>query len=120
MSSRIAVLVVEDEPLIRMDLVDDLTERGFEVFEASNASQAIQILKENSAVQILFTDVEMPGSMDGVMLAAAVRDRWPPIQIVVTSGNRLINPSELPSNSRFFTKPCNVEMLASAFREMAA
>jgi CheY-like chemotaxis protein len=118
MADRIAVLVVEDEPITRMDVVEQLQESGFKVFEAPNADKAIKILEENPAIRVLFTDVDMPGSMDGLKLAAAVRDRWPPIKIVVASGLRKINMDALPDNSRFFSKPYNVNEIAATMRSM--
>jgi CheY-like chemotaxis protein len=118
MAEKIAVLVVEDEPITRMDVVERLEEGGFKVFEASDADKAIKILETNPAIRVLFTDIDMPGSMDGLKLAAAVRDRWPPIQIVVASGLRKINLDALPDNSRFFSKPYNVNEIAATMRHM--
>jgi CheY-like chemotaxis protein len=118
MAEKIAVLVVEDEPIIRMDVVSQLEDAGFDVFEAPDADRAIEILEANSAIRILFTDIDMPGSMDGLKLAAAVRDRWPPIRIVVASGLRKINIDALPDDSRFFSKPYNVNEIAAAMRSM--
>ena len=118
MADKITVLVVEDEPITRMDVVEQLEEGGFRVFEAPNADKAIKILEENPAISVLFTDVDMPGSMDGLKLAAAVRDRWPPIKIVVASGLRKINMDALPDNSRFFSKPYNVNEIAATMRHM--
>jgi len=118
MADKIAVLVVEDEPITRMDVVEQLEEGGFKVFEAPDADRAIKILEANPAIRILFTDVDMPGSMDGLKLAAAVRNRWPPIKIVVASGLRKINMDALPDNSRFFSKPYNVNEIAATMRHM--
>ena len=118
MAEKIAVLVVEDEPITRMDVVEQLEEGGFRVFEAPDADRAIKILEANPAIRILFTDIDMPGSMDGLKLAAAVRDRWPPIRIVVASGLRKINMDALPDNSRFFSKPYNVNEIAATMRSM--
>ena len=118
MAEKIAVLVVEDEPITRMDVVGQLEEDGFKVFEAPNADRAIKILEANPAIRILFTDVDMPGSMDGLKLAAAVRDRWPPIKIVVASGLRKISIDTLPDDSRFFSKPYNVNEIAATMRSM--
>ena len=118
MADKIAVLVVEDEPITRMDVVEQLEESGFKVFEAPNADKAIKILEENPAIRVLFTDVDMPGGMDGLKLAAAVRDRWPPIKIVVASDLRKINMDALPDNSRFFSKPYNVNEVAATMRSM--
>ena len=118
MAEKIAVLVVEDEPITRMDVVGQLEEDGFKVFEAPDADRAIKILEANPAIRVLFTDIDMPGSMDGLKLAAAVRDRWPPIRIVVASGLRKINMDALPDNSRFFSKPYNVKEIAATMRHM--
>lgn len=118
MAEKIAVLVVEDEPITRMDVVDQLEEAGFKVFEAADADGAIKILEANAAIRVLFTDVDMPGSMDGLKLAAAVRDRWPPIRIVVASGLRKVNLDALPRESRFFSKPYNVNEVAATMRSM--
>ncbi len=102
-----AVLVVEDEILIRLSIVDELMEHGFQVFEAGNADEAIASLEQHQDIRLVFTDIDMPGSMDGLRLAAFVRDRWPPIKIIVTSGRFLPNAHELPENAEFFTKPCD-------------
>jgi CheY-like chemotaxis protein len=118
MADKIAVLVVEDEPITRMDVVEQLEEGGFKVFEAPDADRAIKILEANPAIRVLFTDIDMPGSMDGLKLAAAVRDRWPPIRIVVASGLRKVNLDALPDNSRFFSKPYNVNEIAATMRSM--
>lgn len=120
MSQPITVLVVEDEPLILLEVVDDLVERGFVVLEATNAAEAIVMLIDHLDIEILFTDVDMPGGMDGLMLAAAVRDRWPPIKIIVTSGHRNVNLDDIPAESRFFGKPYQSEAVASAMLEMMA
>jgi two-component system, response regulator PdtaR len=103
--SLITVLVVEDEALVRLDIVDQLEGEGLRVFEAQNADHAIAILEANPEIQLLFTDIDMPGSMDGLKLAAAVRDRWPPVKIIVTSGHRMVEITDLPDGSVFFSKP---------------
>jgi DNA-binding NtrC family response regulator len=118
--TRIAVLVVEDEPLMRMDIADALEDGGFLVFEAANADDAIVILVEHTEIQALFTDIDMPGSMDGLKLAAAVRKRWPPIKIIVTSGHQHIREGNLPIDGRFFSKPYDPEKIISTIREMVA
>ncbi len=118
MIEKIAVLVVEDEPFTRMDVADQLEEAGFKVFPAANADLAIKILETNPAIRVLFTDIDMPGSMDGLKLAAAVRDRWPPIRIVVTSGHRKIDAGALPPEALFFSKPYSKNDVASMMRTM--
>ncbi|KIZ36461.1 MULTISPECIES: response regulator [Rhodopseudomonas] len=99
------VLVVEDETLIRMDIVDQIAMAGFEVLQAGDADEAIAILETNANVRLIFTDVDMPGSMDGMKLAHAVRGRWPPIKVVVTSGHYKVRDEDLPSGGVFFGKP---------------
>ena len=120
MTGQTAVLVVEDEALIRMDVVDQLEDEGFLVFEAANADQAIAILAAQPSIQILFTDIDMPGSMDGLKLAAAVRDRWPPVKIIVTSGYRTVEITDLPDGSVFFSKPYHHAGVVESIREMLA
>ncbi|MDB5523106.1 MAG: Two-component response regulator protein [Rhizobium sp.] len=115
---RIAVLVVEDEALLRMGIVDELHDAGFEVYEASNAIEAIALLAANSRIELMFTDVDMPGGDDGLKLAAAVRDRWPPIKIIVTSGLRNVDIDSLPVESRFMPKPYNPDTVIRSIREM--
>jgi len=115
----IKVLVVEDESLVRMDIVDALEERGFIVVEAENATKAIEVLLQHPDVQVMFTDIDMPGGVDGVKLAAMVRDRWPPIKIVYTSGYRKHADLELPVESRFFPKPYNPDRVADTLRALA-
>ena len=98
------ILLVEDEPLILMDIELQLQQVGHEVISAGNADSAIEVL-DSQVIDVVLTDIDMPGSMDGLMLAAAVRDRWPPIQIVVMSGKRRPTPDELPIRARFIEKP---------------
>lgn len=117
---RLAVLVVEDEFLIRMSIVASIEEAGFEVYEAANADQAIRMLETHPDIRALFTDVDMPGSMDGLKLAAAVRRRWPPVKIIVTSGHVKIRPDELPVEGKFFSKPYDAARVVSTLRDLIA
>jgi CheY-like chemotaxis protein len=103
--SSAVVLVVEDEPLLRMDAIEMLTDAGFEVIDAANADQAIEILEARRDIRVVFTDIQMPGSMDGLKLAAMIHDRWPPIALIVTSGRKLPRPQDLPERGRFLPKP---------------
>jgi CheY-like chemotaxis protein len=82
----VAVLVVEDQHLIRMDTASFLDATGFAVYEAGNATEAIHLLELHKEIRLIFTHINMPGSMDGVALAHYVRRRWPPVKIIVTSG----------------------------------
>ena len=115
---RPVVLVVEDELLIRMDAVDMLSRAGFDVIEAVNADEAIMILESGSTIDVVFTDIQMPGSMDGLKLAAAVRKRWPPIKIVATSGVIKVGENDLPAGSRFLPKPYSPSQIVVTLREL--
>lgn len=96
---------MEDEALVRMDIVAELEDRGLEVLEASNALEAIAVLGDNPVVDVIFTDVDMPGGIDGIELAMLVKQRFPPIQVVVTSGHRIVTESDLPAQVKFIPKP---------------
>jgi CheY-like chemotaxis protein len=102
MPDRISVLIVEDESLILMDIADQLEAEGFIVFQAGNADRAIDILSAHSSISLIFTDIDMPGSMDGLKLAEAVQKRWPPVKIIVTSGHRIVDITDMPDGSVFF------------------
>ena len=118
---RLVVLVVEDEPLLLIDAVDLVTEAGFEAIGVKSADEAIRILESRDDIRIVFTDVNMPGSMDGIRLAHAVRHRWPPIGIIVTSGLTLANVQELlPERGVFFPKPYTPAQVATALHRLAA
>jgi len=117
---RITVLVVEDEFLQRMDIVEQLEEAGFKVFEAENATRAIELLVANKSISVMFTDIDMPDGIDGLKLAVAVRDRWPPIKIIVTSGLHTIDIGKLPVEGRFMSKPYNPAAVISTIREMVS
>jgi two-component system, response regulator PdtaR len=99
------VLVVEDHPLVRMGVLELMIEAGFETLEASSASEAIQILEARPEIHLVLTDAETPGTMDGIELAHYIRNRWPPIRLIVVSGKRPIASEELPAETRFFHKP---------------
>jgi CheY-like chemotaxis protein len=117
-ASRPAVLVVEDEPLIRMDAAAMIEEAGYDVVEASNPNEAIAILQTRTDIRIVFTDVEMPGSMDGLKLARYIRKRWPPIQLIVTSGRYHIDDADLPLRGKFVPKPYDFSRLSNVIRSL--
>ena len=93
----VAILVVEDEPLLNLEISDALSAQGYEVIAVTNADDAIKALEFRQDIHTIFTDINMPGSMDGLKLAAAVRDRWPPVHIIVTSGMRAPHRDEMPA-----------------------
>jgi YesN/AraC family two-component response regulator len=117
-SMRPIVLIVEDEVIIRMNALDAVRAAGFEAIEAANADEAIEILEARDDIRIVFTDINMPGSMDGLKLAAAVRGRWPPIEFVVTSGHHAPTAGELPERARFISKPYSDFEVARALTEL--
>jgi CheY-like chemotaxis protein len=109
----IVVLVVEDEMLLRMRAVDMVEDAGFTSVEAVDADEAVAILESRSDIALLFTDIQMPGSMDGLGLAHAVHERWPPIKIILVSGQLKLANIDIPADSRFFGKPLeDREMIA--------
>jgi DNA-binding NtrC family response regulator len=113
------VLIVEDEAVLRMAAVCFVEDAGFEAIEACDADDAIVLLENRDDIRLLFTDIDMPfGSMNGLRLASAVRDRWPPIKIIVVSGHRTPEPADMPGGSKFFTKPYEPDRMIATMREM--
>ena len=98
------VLVVDDETLVRMLAVDYLENAGFDVIEANDGAQALRLLSQDPGVQVLFTDVNMPG-ISGLELARQVHDRFPEMGLIVTSGYERPSAAEMPDHSRFLRKP---------------
>jgi CheY-like chemotaxis protein len=110
------VLIVESEALIRMSAVHMVEDAGFSSLNVGNADDAIEILETRRDVRAVFTDINMSGSMDGLKLAHAIRGRWPPIHLIVTSG---LNMAEkLPADGRFILKPYSAEQVAAALSEL--
>jgi CheY-like chemotaxis protein len=106
----LVILVVEDEALVRMVAVDALEEAGYETLEAADADEAIRLLETHPEILLVFTDVHMPGSMDGVKLAVAVRKRWPPVRIIITSARP---KPVLTDDAVFLAKPYDVTHLGA-------
>src|SRR6478735_6611365 len=116
----IFVLVVEDEGLMRLHAMQLVEEAGYEPVEARNADEAIAILEARKDIRIVFTDIDMPGSMDGLKLARAIRRRWPPIELILTSGHFDVEDKDLPERGRFFAKPYRDNEILSALRRFAS
>jgi CheY-like chemotaxis protein len=112
------VLIVEDEYLVRTGTRAAVEMAGFDVLEAGDADEAIAILTARNDVSLIFTDVHMPGSMDGLKLTHFVRDRWPPVKIVATSARVRITASDLPEGGRFLPKPYSAADIASTLHEL--
>jgi CheY-like chemotaxis protein len=115
---RPVVLVVEDEYFLRINAVLMIEDAGFDVLEAADADQAIEILEARPDVHVIFTDIQIPGSMDGLKLAHAVRGRWPPIKIIATSGRVNLRTDDLPEGGRFLPKPYGPEEIVGTLREL--
>src|SRR6202167_3159141 len=113
------ILIVEDEFLLRMDSAEVIENAGFEVVQAANADEAIAILTARPDIHVVFTDIQMPGSMDGLKLARFVRDRWPPIKIIATSGLVALGEGDLPEGGVFIAKPYTATRIAATLRSMA-
>ena len=120
MRPSVAVLIVEDEPLIRMGTVYLIEDAGFEVYEAGSADAAIALLELHKEIRLIVTDVDMPGSMDGLKLAHYVRGRWPPVKIIVTSGHVKVTEESLPSGALFIPKPYDPAKITQKIRELVA
>jgi two-component system, response regulator PdtaR len=113
------ILVVEDDLIITMWVEEALLAAGYEVVTVSNADQAIAILESDLKISLVFTDIDMPGTMDGLKLAAAVRARWPPVHLVVASGKHRPHKSEMPARTVFLPKPYLGAEILAAFNEAA-
>jgi CheY-like chemotaxis protein len=114
------VLVAEDEALVRQLSVCELEDAGYRVIEAADAGQAIAVLETGVPVDVLFTDVNMPGDMDGIRLVRLVRSRWPQVRLIVTSGRADIPPEDLPDDGRFIRKPYRLSEMSEMVGRMAA
>src|ERR1700761_1192481 len=112
------ILIVEDEFLLRLDSAEVVAKAGFEVVQAANADEAIAILTARSNIHVVFTDIQMPGSMDGLKLAQFVRNRWPPHKIIATSGHVHVGDDDLPSGSLFLPKPYQGAELVAALWDL--
>ena len=118
LKSKAAILVVEDEALIRLWAADLLEENGFSVLEAKDADAALKVLEARPDVKLLFTDVQMPGSLNGMELASEVHARWPHILLVITSGRDRPARAEIPDDGRFVAKPYSAEELLVQVKDL--
>ena len=116
-AKRPVVLIVEDEYLLRINAAEMITEAGFDVLEAGNADEAIAILERRLDIHIVFTDIQMPGSMDGLKFARYVRGKWPPIKIIATSAHFDVRQDDLPDGGVFLPKPYASNRVINALRE---
>jgi CheY-like chemotaxis protein len=112
------VLVVEDEMLLRMRAVDMVEDAGFTSVEAVDADEAVAILESRSDIALIFTDIQMPGSMDGLQLAHTVHERWPLIKIILASGQLKPANIDIPADSRFYGKPLEAKEMIAEMQSM--
>jgi two-component sensor histidine kinase/CheY-like chemotaxis protein len=118
MTSPTNVLVVEDEMVLRMRAVDIVEDAGFTAVEAVNADEALAILESRSDITLLFSDIQMPGTMDGLKLAHAVHERWPAIKIILVSGQVKVTDADKPVDSVFIGKPLDVKQMVVELQAM--
>jgi CheY-like chemotaxis protein len=114
------VLIVEDEPLIRMDVADYVSDTGFATLEAESGDEALAILSERNDIDVVFTDVNMPGKVDGMALSRLISERWPRIGVIITSGMVRPRSIDLSPGAVFFTKPYDFKNLVDSIRSFAA
>jgi CheY-like chemotaxis protein len=112
------VLLVEDETLVRLTQVDILREAGFWVVEAADADEAFDLLRARPDIDVVLTDVDMPGSLDGFEFARLVRQGWPEVGVLVISGKTTPGAGDLPDNTTFITKPVRPEILVDELRRV--
>jgi len=115
---KLLILIVDDEPLVRFVAADALEEGGYAVAEAADAENALKVLETRPDVQLLFTDIQMPGAFDGLELVRKVHDRWPHIRLIVTSGRCQPNPIDIPDAGCFLSKPYHDRELLAHVHEM--
>lgn len=120
LNSKRVLLVVEDNALMRMSAIDLVLSAGYEVLVARDADEAIRILETCSGIDLVFSDVQMPGTMDGIEFAHRVRERWPPVKLVVASGKVLPHASSLLDGCQFFTKPYSEAAVVGAIVRLLA
>lgn len=120
MSEPLVVLVVDDEAILRMTAADMVEDAGFRALEAADADDAVRLLEARDDIRALLTDVDMPGTMNGIRLAAHVRDRWPLIKIIMVSGKVRLRPEDVPERAVFFSKPYVPRDLVKELRRLLA
>lgn len=116
--SRSLVLVIEDEPVLRLFVIDMVEEAGFEAVEATSAAEALRILEVRPDIRIVYMDLDMPRGVRGIEIAAAIRDRWPPIEMILTAAFSVEADLKLPDRAEFYPKPIRPEQVISAMRRM--
>jgi CheY-like chemotaxis protein len=119
MDSAPRILLVEDDPMLRLGASAVLTDAGYEVLEAADGDEALAVLETEHDIRLMISDIQMPGSLDGVKLAHAVRRRWPPVEVLLTSGRCIPTQDELPSRVRYLPKPFAAPELLAEVDQLA-
>ena len=114
------ILIVEDEPLLRLAAIDLVEDAGFQAIAAADATEAVTILESRYDIRLVLTDVDMPRGVDGMRLAAIIRDRWPPIKVIIVSGHIDDPGGHIPAETAFYTKPYREQQIVEKIREMLA
>jgi len=117
MNQQKTVLVVEDEAIVRSDIAEHLAARGYAVLEAANAAEAFDVLEDQSSVDFILTDIDMPGIVDGLTLAKFAAERWPNLRMVVISGQRQAQATDLPDGATFLSKPHDLDAILGALED---
>jgi CheY-like chemotaxis protein len=114
------IMVVDDEPILRMVFSEILQDAGYSVTDAPTADEALAMLEKCCEAHVVVTDVHMPGQLNGFELAEVICTRWPHIGVVIVSGRLRPSQNELPDDSRFLAKPVHPEVLIATVQEVAA
>lgn len=117
--TRLPVLIIEDEPVLRLDAIDMVDRAGFEPVEAMSVEDAIAILERRADIRVVYMDLDMPRGVKGIEIAAAIRDRWPPIEIILTAASFAKADVTLPVRAEFYAKPVRRREIVAAMRRMA-
>lgn len=112
------VLVVEDEPILRLDAISMVEKAGFEAVEALSSADAIQLLEERLDIRLVYMDLDMPRSRKGIEIAVAIRKRWPPIEIILTAAYFTRESVELPERAEFYSKPIDHDEVIAAMQRL--
>lgn len=118
--TRWPVLVVEDEPILRLDAISMVENAGFEAVEALSSADAIRLLEERLDIRLVYMDLDMPRSRsrNGIEIAAAIRRRWPPIEIILTAAYFTRESVELPERVEFYPKPVDHGEIVRAMQRL--
>lgn len=117
--SRHPVLIIEDEPILRIEAIDMVERAGFEAVEATSIDDAIHILETRTDIRVVYMDLDMPRGVKGIEIAAAIRDRWPPIEIILTAASFSKADLDLPVRTEFYSKPVRHWEIVAAMRRLA-